>query len=66
MQHWHSAFLGRRRIPREISAFELEAFFTFTGEERRAERPQRVSSGTKMTSIVRAWARTSISLRSDR
>jgi hypothetical protein len=27
MQDWHGAFLGRRRLPRELSAFELEAFF---------------------------------------
>jgi hypothetical protein len=36
MQHWRAAFLGRRRLPRALSAFELEAFFTFTGAERRA------------------------------
>ncbi len=44
MQHWHSAFLGRRRLPREISAFELEAFFTFTGEERRAIEQRRTAT----------------------
>lgn len=36
MQHWRAAFLGRRRLPRALSAFELDAFFTFTGAERRA------------------------------
>ena len=36
MQHWRAAFLGRRRLPRALSAFELEAFFRFTGAERRA------------------------------
>jgi TnpA family transposase len=36
MQQWRAAFLGRRRLPRALSAFELEAFFTFTGAERRA------------------------------
>ena len=36
MQDWHAMFLGRRRLPRDLSAFELEAFFTFVGGERRA------------------------------
>ena len=36
MQHWHATFLGRRRLPRDLSAFELEAFFTFVGAERQA------------------------------
>ena len=36
MHEWQAAFLGRRRLPRALSAFELEAFFTFTGAERRA------------------------------
>jgi hypothetical protein len=34
MQDWHATFLGRRRLPRELSAFELEVFFTFAGVER--------------------------------
>ena len=34
MQAWQSVFLGTRELPREISAFELEAFFTFSGAER--------------------------------
>lgn len=33
MQTWRSAFLGARELPREISAFELEAFFTFNAAE---------------------------------
>ncbi len=36
MQDWQGMFLGRRRLPRDLSAFELEAFFTFVGAERRA------------------------------
>jgi hypothetical protein len=43
MQDWHGAFLGRRRLPRELSAFELEAFFTFVGTERRAIEQRRTA-----------------------
>jgi transposase len=35
MQTWQSVFLGVGELPREISAFELEASFTFSGAERR-------------------------------
>jgi hypothetical protein len=34
MQTWQAVFLGARELSRDISAFELEAFFTFTGVER--------------------------------
>jgi hypothetical protein len=43
MQDWHGAFLGRRRLPRELSAFELEAFFSFVGAERRAIEQRRTA-----------------------
>ncbi len=36
MDDWHATYLGRRRIPRDLTAFELEAFFSFTATERRA------------------------------
>jgi len=29
MQGWHSTFLGMRELPRDISDFEMKAFFTF-------------------------------------
>ena len=35
MQSWQSTFLGIRAIPRDLSDFELQAFFTFSAEERR-------------------------------
>ena len=35
MQTWQSEFLGVGELPREISEFELEAFFTFAAAERR-------------------------------
>jgi len=34
MQGWHTPYLGLRELPREISAFELQAFFTFSHAER--------------------------------
>lgn len=36
MDDWHATYLGRRRIPRDLTAFELEAFFSFMAAERRA------------------------------
>jgi hypothetical protein len=35
MDTWHATFLGRRHLPREISAFEVEVFFQFSAEEAR-------------------------------
>ena len=35
MDSWHAMFLGLRHLPREITAFELEAFFQFSAAERR-------------------------------
>jgi hypothetical protein len=35
MQDWHSTCLGRRLLPRDLSAFEIEAFFNFSDTERR-------------------------------
>jgi hypothetical protein len=35
MDTWHATFLGRRHLPREITAFEVEVFFQFTAEEAR-------------------------------
>ena len=36
MQTWQSSFLGLRAVPRDLSAFELNAFFTFDAAERRS------------------------------
>jgi hypothetical protein len=30
MQIWHTTFLGLKDLPRELSGFELQAFFTHT------------------------------------
>ena len=35
MNDWQSTWLGRRCLPRDLSDFEIEAFFTFSGNERR-------------------------------
>lgn len=36
MDTWQSGLLGLRELPPEISSFELQAFFTFSGTERAA------------------------------
>ena len=35
MDSWHATFLGRRHLPREATAFEIEVFFQFSAEEAR-------------------------------
>lgn len=44
MQGWHTTFLGMRRLPRDISDFEMKAFFTFDGAERDAINARRGDS----------------------
>jgi TnpA family transposase len=34
MNPWQAVFFGLKQIPRELTAFEIEAFFTFTATER--------------------------------
>ena len=41
---WQSKWLGRRSLPRDLSGFEIEAFFTFCGNERRAIEERRGSA----------------------
>jgi hypothetical protein len=33
MDTWHAIFLGLKQLPRELTAFEIEAFFRFTPAE---------------------------------
>lgn len=33
MQSWQTTYLGTRELPRDISAFEMQAFFTFEHSE---------------------------------
>ena len=35
MDSWHATFLGRRHLPREVTAFEVEVFFQFSADEAR-------------------------------
>jgi len=44
MQTWRSIFLGASELPRELSAFELEAFFTFSADERQLIEQRRAPS----------------------
>ena len=34
MDTWQATFLGLKQLPRELTAFEIEAFFRFTPGER--------------------------------
>lgn len=34
MENWQTMFLGLNQLPRELSAFEIEACFTFNEAER--------------------------------
>jgi hypothetical protein len=35
MNDWRSTYLGRGALPRDLSGFEIEAFFTYSESERR-------------------------------
>jgi len=34
MDGWHSTYLGLRELPKALTEFELQAFFTFSDDER--------------------------------
>ena len=36
MQHWQLPFLGLQTFPAELTAFEIQYFFSFTATEREA------------------------------
>jgi hypothetical protein len=38
MDNWQSTFLGLKQLPRELTAFEIEAFFTFTRQSGRSSK----------------------------
>lgn len=44
MNHWQAIFLGLKRLSRELSGFEIEAFFTFSARERAVIEARRDSS----------------------
>ena len=35
MNDWHTTCFGLKRLPRELTAFDIEAFFNFSPAERR-------------------------------
>jgi hypothetical protein len=41
MNPWQATFFGLKQIPRELTAFEIEAFFTFTRTDGRFDRMSR-------------------------
>jgi hypothetical protein len=58
MQSWQSSFLGLRAIPRDLSAFELNAFFTFDAAERKAidaRQPTHISWVSRCILVSYAW-----------
>jgi len=62
MQGWQTTYLGVRELPREISTFELQAFFTFRPAERElieARQPTEVRPGAahRFSALERASAR---------
>ena len=41
MNDWQSTYLGRGALPRDLSGFEIEAFFTYSEPERRVVNDER-------------------------
>ena len=48
MNDWQSTYLGRGALPRDLSGFEIEAFFTYCESERRVIDDERRSSALKL------------------
>ncbi len=48
MNDWQSTYLGRGALPRDLSGFEIEAFFTYSESERRVIDDERRSSSLKL------------------
>ena len=53
MNPWQATFFGLKQIPRELTAFEIEAFFTFTAAERQVIE-QRRRPGTLSSTACRS------------
>jgi hypothetical protein len=47
MNDWQSTYLGRGALPRDLSGFEIEAFFTYPESERRVIDDERRSPALK-------------------
>jgi hypothetical protein len=48
MNDWQSTYLGRGALPRDVSGFEIEAFFTYSESERRVIDDERRSPALKL------------------
>ena len=48
MNDWQSTYLGRGAVPRDLSGFEIEAFFTYSESERRVIDDERRSPALKL------------------
>jgi hypothetical protein len=48
MNDWQSTYLGRGALPRDLSGFEIEAFFTYSESERRVIDDERRSAALKL------------------
>ena len=48
MNDWQSTYLGRGGLPRDLSGFEIEAFFTYSESERRVIDDERRSPALKL------------------
>jgi hypothetical protein len=44
MDNWQATFLGLKHLPRELTAFEMEVFFTFTSADRQMIEDRRRSA----------------------
>ncbi|HEY6356290.1 MAG TPA: hypothetical protein VIY30_17540 [Burkholderiaceae bacterium] len=55
VQGWQTPYLGQREIPRELSQFELQAFFSFSAVE------HELIARHAATAASWAWRRTSAS-----
>ena len=48
MNDWQPTYLGRGALPRDLSGFEIEAFFTYSESERRLIDDERRSPALKL------------------
>jgi len=48
MNDWQSTYLGRGALPRDLSGFEIEAFFTYSESERHVIDDERRSPALKL------------------
>ena len=64
MQSWHTTYLGLNELPRDISTFELQTFFTYRGSTPKpSEFPADLNQSVASQSIPAKTASKSIGLR---